>query len=271
MERDAKKPKSEQPDPAALSFSSHQDALDFARNGIEHANGVAALNPVEFVKAYKERNLAIVLKVTAGCDAGEFDLIFVAVPLHGAEFEATRHDHVLEASPAGKHPDRDQQSVLVGITKLVEGPEGVIPSFVRIERAKQRTDFRREVFAPPLGHSIKISNRVPEGEIGVLGVSLSTEDSGGVSGLVKRRSKRLDSLDGSIAPTIWDWRVNFTLWIVNPSASTSAARVYGSFFKKVWMRFSSRRIFCFARTSLRLGLSKGSLPLAMRVVLSQRQ
>ena len=41
--------------------------------------------------------------------------------------------------------DRNKRGVLLDVTQFVESPEGVIPSFVGVERAKQRPDFRRQV------------------------------------------------------------------------------------------------------------------------------
>jgi len=44
--------------------------------------------------------------------------------------------------------DLNQESVFIGITKLVESPEGIIPSFVWIKRTEKGADLNRKVFAP---------------------------------------------------------------------------------------------------------------------------
>lgn len=196
-------PASDQTDTLALRFGGPEDAINFARNGIEDANRRAASNAVDFVKGYNEGKLCIVLKVTAGVDLGDHDLIFVPVK-DGRRDRSPRQDGIPQRDAATCDANGHQEPMLVGVTELVEGPEGVIPSLMRIERSKQRADFRRQILASSVSDPIKISNGVPKGEVRVLGLSDACFDGNGVATLIQSGSERFDGLRATISPAIGD-------------------------------------------------------------------
>src|SRR5215208_1285503 len=196
---------SEKSDSLALSFSGPQDAINFARAGIQDANRRAACDAVELVKSYKEAKLDIVLNVTAGSDPSSYDLVFSAVVNWGRKSKSTLHSQVFDLHPAAIDTDGDQQSVLVGVTELVECPEGIIPSLMRIERSKQRSDFRRQIFASPFGVNIQFTGAVGEGEVGIFRLRDPSENGCGITTLIECGPQRFNRLDGGIGPTIGDF------------------------------------------------------------------
>jgi hypothetical protein len=62
--------------------------------------------------------------------------------------------------------------MFLGVTELVQGPEGGVPSFVWLEAPKQRYDFRREVIADAPSFNIEIEGGQvrTEWEIGGFGI-----------------------------------------------------------------------------------------------------
>jgi hypothetical protein len=68
---------------AALSFSSHDDALDFARRSVEKSNDWFAAKRVDLVNRYVNGHFAIVLKFSFHGRPKDYDLVFCAVPEGG--------------------------------------------------------------------------------------------------------------------------------------------------------------------------------------------
>jgi len=196
--------RSDQADAPALCFSGPQDAINFARNGVKNANGGTALNPIDLVKLYEEGKFDIVLKVSTGFDSGEYDLIFSAVKNgHGRVPPAQGHGIDFQSTSSDAHGD--EESVFVGVTELVQGPEGVIPSLMRVERAKERADFHGEVFAAALSDTIQISNRVPKGKVGVSRLNHPGPKGYGVATLIEGGSERFNGLGSRVTPTVGDF------------------------------------------------------------------
>ena len=70
---------SNQVEAAALRFGSHEDALNFARDGIKCAHDWGFLNPIELVEESRKGELGIVLTFASRPDLREWDFIFFPV------------------------------------------------------------------------------------------------------------------------------------------------------------------------------------------------
>jgi hypothetical protein len=189
---------------AAFHLGLAQNAVNFAGDGLQNANGWSAFDPIEFVKSYNEGKLHIVLKMSTGVGFGDYDLVLFTVKDGSHDSNASSENHSIGDVPPTCHADRHQEPMFVGITEFVECPEGIIPSFMRVERPKERLDFLREVFAPPLSVRIKFGGGISKWKISVLGLDGTTTNSDSVSALVQSGSQRLDGLDRSIGPTVGD-------------------------------------------------------------------
>ncbi|MBM3543359.1 MAG: hypothetical protein FJX44_02460 [Alphaproteobacteria bacterium] len=189
-------------DSATLCFSSQEDALNFARRGIEYSNCGAAFNPIELVESYVKGDVCIVLKMAARSDPSECDAVFVALP-PDSDTPRARDFARMKVHSSGDS-DWDQKPMFVGITEFVEDPEGVIPSLMRIERAKERRNLWPQVFTSPGNIVVQLGRGIPEREVGFFGISNSAQDTSGVSTLVEGRSEGLDGLDGGVGPTVWE-------------------------------------------------------------------
>jgi hypothetical protein len=82
--------------------------------------------------------------------------------------------------------------VFLGVTELVQGPEGVIPSLVWLEPPKYRSDFRRQIptnVPRTVDVVVEVGQRVGEGKVGLFELNVPTRDRGGVAGLVEGGSE----------------------------------------------------------------------------------
>jgi len=68
----------------------------------------------------------------------------------------------------GNYGYRTDGSVFIGITKLVESPDEVIPSFVRLEPANEVADFFRNFFEESVNSLIEFSLTVANGKVSIL-------------------------------------------------------------------------------------------------------
>jgi hypothetical protein len=90
----------------------------------------------------------LVIKTRSKRNAGIYDLVFFAVPDHRFGKLDTLRD---ARSGSGNFEVKDRcrnesyERMFAGVTKNIESVEGVVPSFVRLERPQYRLDFRWEV------------------------------------------------------------------------------------------------------------------------------
>jgi hypothetical protein len=133
----------DEPESAAFGFGSADDALDFGRHCAENAKDWAAAQKVDFVERYCQSKAAIVMKLASRTEAREYDLVIFAVP-SGNEDASALERSAFEVHAASVHADGND-GCMKRATELIEGPDGIIPSFVRLERAKERHDLIRNV------------------------------------------------------------------------------------------------------------------------------
>ena len=162
---------------AALSFRSHQDALDYAAHSVEHVNCLLAANSVNAVDRYAKGHVSCYARLHSRRSNRQGDLVFFGIP---AERRAGRADGVACPSVAGDIAGKESDcpidlqgnkgAMFLGVTELVQGPEGVIPSFVWIEPAKERRDFRWQIGAgspSTVDVVVEVTECVCEGEVGL--------------------------------------------------------------------------------------------------------
>jgi hypothetical protein len=188
-------------DAPRLRFNSQNDALDFAGHCVENGNRWLVAHDIHFSKRYEEGEIDIVLELTIWADATKYHLVLFAIPPRYRQSaggqKATTEIHSSDSHLCG------QETVLASVTKLVECPDKVIPSFVRIERAKERYDIRRDILASSFNASFKSDHIVCDGEVGGLGVNLPIRDGCYESGLIEARSEPFDNFIGEIRQTVW--------------------------------------------------------------------
>lgn len=101
---------------------------------------------------------------------GKYHLVFGAIPLGALEdFETFTLTRSLRHKAGSPHHDRPEDSMFIGVTKLVQSPEKVIPSFVWLKRAHQVKNFFREFSAATIKGVWEFGSRTCEREKGVIG------------------------------------------------------------------------------------------------------
>lgn len=151
-----------------LRFSSKQDALDFARHGAEGAEDFMLSYSLDFAERYVKANLDLVFKIRSLATSGDYHLIFSAIPNWARENfrrQWSRGAHPENIDTAADYADSRNQSVFVGVTDLVECPNGLVPSLVRLEAAKEINDVRRDFLAAFFDDELKIGSAIGNGEV----------------------------------------------------------------------------------------------------------
>ena len=95
--------------------------------------------------------------------------------------------------------------VFLGVTHLVQGPQGIIPSLVWVEPPKQRDDFRRAIIGdlPAKNIVIKSGQVIAEREVGSLWIGFSACDSGSVATLIEHGSEIADGIENDAIKHGW--------------------------------------------------------------------
>jgi hypothetical protein len=158
----------DKPETPALCFRSSKDALDFARDGLKKGNRNWVWHKIDFAESYENGDIEIVIKVAIRGHPGNYHLVFFAIPSREMNSK-TGPTQMMDGHPATASPDGDE-SGMCSVTELVQGPNGVIPSFVRLERSKKRHDIRRQVFASTPNVVLHVRGSIPKRKLGVLGL-----------------------------------------------------------------------------------------------------
>jgi hypothetical protein len=195
---------------AALCFRSAEDAINYAHHLTEDSNRRFANLSLNAIERYVKGDVCLVLRVCFDWCTCECDLVFVRVPTGVSctdqsgdkaalrlvgELERTvivpaddcwlgGNTHVgdLSATEIEWH----QGTMFLGVTELIQSPEGVIPSLVWTETPKQREDFRGQIPATSAFDNVPKSGEiVPKRELTPLRFDSSRRDGSGVAGLVK--------------------------------------------------------------------------------------
>jgi hypothetical protein len=147
-----------------------------------------------FAERYAKGEIDIVMNCRIASDPRDYDLIFSPVPpgtrmpqqgvKAGTGHVANKFDIL------NMHSGLDNGSVFVGISNFVQGPQGRIPSSVRLERSKKRLDFVGDVLGFAFDLPVKESSCVSEGK----GRSFFVcRGNNGTSSVIERRPKIIDS------------------------------------------------------------------------------
>jgi hypothetical protein len=149
----------EDSNPLGLRFDSHDDA-----ELVERGKDFLAFNKFNFVKRYKEGEIAIKLECMIDGDFSKYELVFVAIPSGRIEgTDAHREPADLNDDIGKRHRTKD--AVLLSINKSVQCPKEVVRSFVWLRVAQDDGDVFRDSLANVPHGFIKGSFRVTDGKV----------------------------------------------------------------------------------------------------------
>jgi hypothetical protein len=190
----------EKPETPALRFDSPQDVLDYCRQYTEDCSRWMVTNSFDLSKRYKENDIEIVVKVRVGAHREKYDLILSGIPsgffrsgkegINGLRLESS-------SFPQDAASHRSEPHVFVCITQIVKCAENVIPSFVRLERPKDRKNLLRNILGSSLNGVFKFSGGSSEGEGCSLWLGYPGSDGDCVTGLVKGGSQICESVSSN--------------------------------------------------------------------------
>jgi hypothetical protein len=192
---------------AALCFRSHQDALDFAAHGSKDMPRLFIGERLDITNRYVKGDIGCYLRLHSRFSDQECDLAFVST---GDALRTNDRPSVADDIASVDYArffdfNRHQSAVFLGVTKLVEGPEGIVPSFVWIESAKQRDDLWRAMFAdaPTINIVIELGKIVAERKAGPFGASPAACNSGGVSSLIENGAEIARDIEQDARQHLW--------------------------------------------------------------------
>jgi hypothetical protein len=169
----------------------------------EYSDHLMAGYEINFAKRYLEGKMHVIVEFASRRNARKYDLVFFAIPDNRVQnLGGSAKDSIADEHAAGCKRDGDK-SCMGGVTQLVKSPDGVIPSFVRLERHKKRKNFSWQVVSDftfdDIGEPINV---IPNGKLGLLGGDLTRCDRSSVTDLVKCGSKSFKSLRSGVGATV---------------------------------------------------------------------
>lgn len=180
-----------------LRLEIEQKTLDrIKKDGESFLNRLAQKSVGDVIERYKRGIAQLVVSLTSGTGTGdvvsEYELICEAVPggLDDERGYATRKMR--------KQPD-SEQLVFVRNGYLVEFPKGVIPSSVRLIRAKERVKALGDILAPCLYTVLKRDSVGAERESGISRPDLSGDGSDSINSIVEARSQVVKSVRSEVS------------------------------------------------------------------------
>ncbi|MGB8065083.1 MAG: hypothetical protein WCF26_24570 [Candidatus Sulfotelmatobacter sp.] len=181
------------PDPSGLSFNNPKHALDIARQITQDAKNWHIGKNWNPAKGYAEGHINIVLTGRIARHLGNYDLVLSAIPCRSraAKYTGKRRIGVgipnkLDLSYIDSRLNNG--AMFMGISELVQAPQGRIPSFVRLELHKKRLDFWRDVLGFGFEVSLEFLPRISERERGALP---EVPRNGRAGSMIQRRSQVL--------------------------------------------------------------------------------
>jgi hypothetical protein len=156
---------SQEADAPGLRFDSHDDALNFADKLVKDSKHWLSVHKLDIVNRYQKHDLNVHVEFTSTNIAGKCHLVFGSVPIRHMKRGVPRSGHRCEAHALANYGHRTDGSVFIGITELVESPDEVIPSFVRLEPANEVADFFRNFFKETVNSLIEFRLTVANGKV----------------------------------------------------------------------------------------------------------
>lgn len=139
---------------SALRFGSHQDACDYTSHLVNEANRRLAAQNLDAADRYRKGEVAAYARGRYLRNGDQYHLVFLRIPPADSSVrvgDASAYHSLwkggVEIGAGLVDREGNERAVFLGISNLVYGPEGVIPSFITLELFKEVLDFRGQILA----------------------------------------------------------------------------------------------------------------------------
>src|SRR5438445_1012618 len=193
---------SNEADSLGLRFDSHYDAVNYARKVVADARNWLAIDKLNIAECYEKGVIVIHCEFGINGSLDKYHLVFGAIPAGRIWETEIASTLPFSGHAVLRHPDRPDDSVLIGITKLVQGPEKIVPSFVWLERAHHVENFLRGVFSQTVKGHVEVGALGSNREERVISGSL-IERSDGTDRLIESGSKIINCVDDVTIECQW--------------------------------------------------------------------
>jgi len=190
---------------SCLRFDRQNDALDLGGDCVQGGNDWMASQSLDFAKSYQKGEVELVLEFAAGANNANYHLVFFAIPDHlarniswGIGVGTSLEDTPTPNCANGGAADWGDETVKALPTRSVQCDDEIVPSWVRLEGAKERKDLRREALTASAYGVLKLSGIVRDGELNNFRSRYFTCNGNGVSSLIKSGSKCFQRLIGRV-------------------------------------------------------------------------
>jgi hypothetical protein len=188
---------------SGLCFYSRDDAFNYADELVQDSNSWLAAHSLDFANRYELLNLEVDVACRSVRDARDYHLVFRAVPTRGeAKLDNGIEMSVTNVPAASIESGWNDDFVFLGITKLVQSPKKIIPSFVWLKRNHQIKDFWGNVFGACVYSTLNLSQVTPKREVGAP-PSCSSSDGDGKASLVEGGTKGTHNIKCDSGQTYW--------------------------------------------------------------------
>ena len=197
---------------ATLRLNVPQDGADFSVHNAEDANRWLASQNLNVVDRSLKGDIGIYVSLRSRGNVQQGDFAFFRIP---ADAEASGADDVSSATMVGDprivegrwagDDQRLEGEVFSGVSNLVSGPQGIIPSRVRLVAFKDRADFRGQILAAA-GHVVPpfLLARTKR-KLGSLEQRASGSDSRGVADLIEDGTEVVSGVEQDAGKHLREW------------------------------------------------------------------
>jgi hypothetical protein len=199
---------------AALRFGSQQDAFDYIAHSKQNMARLGITENVKPFDGYAEGKLECRVCFFARGSNCQYQFLFKRAPYeiaaiwaHDLTYQDSLNFSSREEGNGLANAGRNEGAVFLGVTEVVNSPEGVVPSFVWVTPPKECSDLRRQVSADVSGAInivVQIGETVCEGEIGLPRIFLPASNRGGVTGLVEHGPQIVGCIEKNTGKHMWE-------------------------------------------------------------------
>jgi hypothetical protein len=191
-----------QTNPASFGLNLVDDRFDHPHKRFERFKGGLSVNPFDFAKRYVNAELEVAVELHPILGGKHYHLVFCAIPYRrvGHGDKAGSLNEGLDAE--GGSANRDQEFVLISDTYLVECPQQLATSLVRLVRAKEGVNLLRNICTSTFEVGLKVRSVTGEREVSIQRLRAPGREGNGVHGVIQSGSEIVNNVPGNLRESI---------------------------------------------------------------------